>query len=61
MGINQNCSDKPITKKQAKFLHDLACKSFSQLTRGEASYLIQRLSEDNERYSYDQDVLEDKK
>ena len=61
MGINQIWSDKPITKKQVKFLCDLACKSFSQLTRGEASYLIQRLSEDNERYSYDQDVLEDNK
>ena len=61
MEISQNWRDKPITKKQAKYLCDLACKSFSQLTRGEASYLIQRLSEDNERYSYDQDVLEDNK
>ena len=61
MEINQNWSDKPITKKQTKFLCDLACKSFSQLTRGEASYLIQRWYEANERCSYDQDVLEDNK
>ena len=61
MGINPNCSDKPITKKQAKFLHDLACKSFSQLTRGEAFDMIQRWSEDNERCSYDNDILEENK
>ena len=61
MEINQNWRDRPITKKQAKYLCDLACKSFSQLTRGEASDLIQRWSEANERCCYDQDVLEENK
>ena len=61
MEIDQSWRDKPITRKQAKFLRDLVCKSFSQLTRGEASYLIQRWAEANERCSYDQDVLEDNK
>ena len=61
MEISQNWRDRPITKKQAKYLCDLACKSFSQLTRGEASELIQRWSEANERCLYDQDVLEENK
>ena len=61
MKINQSWRDKPITRKQAKFLRDLAYKSFNQLTRGEAFDMIQRWSEDNERYSYDQDILEEGK
>ena len=61
MEISQNWRDRPITKKQAKYLCDLACKSFSQLTRGEASDLIQRWSEADERCCYDNDVLEDNK
>ena len=61
MEISQSWRDKPITKKQIKFLRNLACESFSQITRGEASDLIQRWSEANERCCYDQDVLEDNK
>ena len=61
MEIDQSWRDKPITRKQAKFLRDLACKSFSQLTRGEAFDMIQRWSEDNERCSYDNDILEENK
>ena len=61
MEINQNWRDKPITMKQAEYLCTLAHKSFSQLTRGEASELIQRWSEANERCCYDQDVLEENK
>jgi len=61
MEISQSWRDRPITKKQVKFLRDLACESFSHLTRGEASDLIQHWSEADERCSYDQDVLEDSK
>ena len=61
MGVNQSWRDKPITEKQVEFLGNLACESFSHLTRGEASDLIQRWSEANERCSYDNDVLEDNK
>ena len=61
MEISQSWRDKPITEKQVEFLRNLACESFSHLTRGEASDLIQRLSEANERCCYDQDVLEDNK
>ena len=63
MEIDQSWRDKPITRKQAKFLRDLACKSFSQLTRGEASDMIQRWHEDNPSNMdwYDNDVLEDSK
>ena len=61
MEISQSWRDRPITKKQAKFQRDLACKSFSQITRGEASDLIERWSEANERCSYYDDILEDSK
>ena len=61
MEISQSWRDRPITEKQVKFLRDLACESFDHLTRGEASDLIQRWSEDNEICCYDQDVLEDNK
>ena len=61
MEISQNWRDRPITMKQADFLCALSRKSFSQLTRGEASDLIERWSEANERCLYDQDVLEENK
>ena len=61
MEISQSWRDRPITKKQAKFLRGLAYTSFRQLTRGEASDLIERWSEANERCLYDQDVLEENK
>jgi len=61
MEIDQSWRDKPITKKQIKFLRNLACESFSQITRGEASDLIQRWFNAKERTSYDNDILEDSK
>ena len=61
MGVNQSWRDKPITKKQIESLRNLVCELFGHLTRGEASYLIQRWSEANERCCYDQDVLEESK
>ena len=61
MEISQSWRDRPITKKQVKFLRDLACESFSHLTRGEASDLIQRWFCAKERTSYDNDILEDSK
>ena len=61
MGIKGKWRDKPITKKQAKILRDLATESFSELTRKEASDLIQRWFNAKERTSYDNDILEDSK
>ena len=61
MGIKGKWHDRPITEKQAETLHDLATKSFSELTRKEASDLIQRWFNAKERTSYDNDILEDSK
>ena len=61
MGVNQKWRDRPITKKQTKILRDLAAESFSELTRKEASDLIQRWFCAKERTSYDNDILEDSK
>ena len=61
MGIKGKWRDKPITKKQAKILRDLATESFSEFTRKEASDLIQRWLNAKERTSYDNDILEDSK
>ena len=61
MEISRNWRDKPITKKQAKLLRDLACESFGNLTRGEASDLIQRWFQNNQECWYNDDVLEDNK
>ena len=61
MGVNQKWRDRPITKGQAKVLRDLATESFSELTRKEASDMIQRWFNANERSSYDNDILEDSK
>ena len=61
MGIKGKWRDRPITEKQAKILRDLATESFSELTRKEASDLIQRWFNAKERTSYDNDILEDSK
>ena len=61
MGVNQKWRDRPITKGQVKVLRDLAAESFSELTRKEASDMIQRWFNANERSSYDNDILEDSK
>ena len=61
MEISQSWRDRPITKKQIKFLRNLACESFSQITRGEASDLIQSWLKNNEKCWYDNEVLEDNK
>ena len=61
MGIKGKWRDRPITKRQAKTLRDLATESFSELTRKEASDLIQRWFNAKERTSYDNDILEDSK
>ena len=61
MGIKGKWRDRPITKRQAKILRDLATESFSELTRKEASDLIQRWFNAKERTSYDNDILEDSK
>ena len=61
MGIKGKWRDRPITEKQAKVLRDLATESFSELTRKEASDLIQRWFNAKERTSYDNDILEDSK
>ena len=61
MGIKGKWHDRPITKRQAKILRDLAAESFRELTRKEASDLIQRWFNAKERTSYDNDILEDSK
>ena len=61
MGIKGKWRDRPITEKQTKVLRDLATESFSELTRKEASDLIQRWFNVKERTSYDNDILEDSK
>ena len=61
MGIKGKWRDRSITKRQAKTLRDLATESFSELTRKEASDLIQRWFNAKERTSYDNDILEDSK
>ena len=61
MGIKGKWRDRPITKRQAEILRNLASESFSVLTRKEASDMIQRWFNANERSSYDNDILEDSK
>ena len=61
MEISQSWRDKPITKRQARVLCNFASESFGQLTRGEASDLIQHWLCSKEKTSYDNDVLEDNK
>jgi len=61
METDNRWRDKTITKRQAKILRDLATESFSELTRKEASDLIQRWFNAKERTSYDNDILEDSK
>ena len=61
MRIKGKWRDRPITKRQAEILRNLASESFSVLTRKEASDMIQRWFNVNERSSYDNDILEDSK
>ena len=42
---NDGWRSKPITEKQAGFLHDLSCRMFAGMTRGEASDMIARMLE----------------
>ena len=58
MGIKGKWRDRSITKRQTKVLCNFASESFSQLTRGEASDLIQHWLCSKEKTSYDNDVLE---
>ena len=60
---NDGWRSKPITEKQAGFLHDLSCKMFAGMTRGEASDMIARLKSGLTpgQHSYDNDTLEDNK
>ena len=40
---NDGWRSKPISQKQAEFLHDLSCAMFARLTRGEASDMIAKM------------------
>ena len=73
---NDGWRSKPISPKQMEYLHDLSCAMFARMTRGEASDMIARMtdqrkprrrlpdkrrrSRDNQT-SYDRDTLEDNK
>jgi len=70
---NDGWRNKPISEKQAEYLHDLMCKMFTTMSRGEASDMIQGILEAKgvkrltrrrrrpNRHSYDKDTLEDNK
>ena len=54
----------PATKKQIKFLSEMAIDSFSNLSRGQASKMIKdwlEMNQEDEIDIYDQDTLEDYK
>ena len=56
--------DLPATKKQIKFLSEMAIDSFSNLSRGQASKMIKNwleMNQEDEIDIYDQDTLEDYK
>jgi len=56
--------DLPATKKQIKFLSEMAIDSFSNLSRGQASKMIKdwlEMNQEDEIDIYDQDTLEDYK
>ena len=40
---NDGWRSKPISQKQAELLHDLSCKMFASLTRGEAWDMIAKM------------------
>ena len=56
--------DLPATKKQIKFLTAMAIDSFSNMSRGQASQMIEDLldiSEDDNMTSFDKETFEDYK
>ena len=56
--------DLPATKKQIKFLTTLAIDSFSNMSRGQASQMIEDwldIREDDNMTSFDKETLEDYK
>ena len=61
METDNRWRDKTITKRQARVLCNFASESFGQLTRGEASDLIQHWLRSKEKTSYDDDILEENK
>lgn len=64
MSSDKNWKDLPATKKQIKFLTKLAIESFSFLSRGEASRMIEhwlRVRDEEDIASYDSDTLEENK
>ena len=42
---NDGWRSKPISQKQAEYLHDLSCAMFAMMSRGEASDMIARMLE----------------
>ena len=74
---NDGWRKKPIPQKQAEYLHDLMCKMFAMMSRGEAFDMIKNILEAKgprgltrrrrrpnrrpNRHSYDNDTLEDNK
>jgi hypothetical protein len=64
MSTDKPWKDKPATKKQIKFLSNIMIESFSDLSRGEASDMIQEWSKmkaDENINSYSKDTLEENK
>ena len=56
--------DLPATKKQIKFLSEMAIDSFSNLSRGQASQMIEDwldIRENDNMTSFDKETLEDYK
>ena len=54
----------PATKKQIKFLSEMAIDSFSNMSRGEANQMIEDwldVRDDDNMISFDQKTLEDYK
>ena len=60
---NDGWRSKPISQKQAEYLHDLSCAMFAMMSRGEASDMIARLKSGLTpgQRGYDNDTLEDNK
>ena len=42
---NDGWRSKPISQKQAEYLHDLSCAMFAMMSRGEAHDMIARMLE----------------
>ena len=64
MNKENSWRELPATKKQIKFLSEMAIDSFSNLSRGQASKMIKNwleMNQEDEIDIYDQDTLEDYK